>query len=183
MWSGDLYVHNNGWARKPEPHWAAEGSLIAANHLFHSQPSKQLVPQSRANVHLHPFSPSGITLWNRAPTTATFYNSYHSLQSSCGRLGVACPSIWSFSPDLDGGFFLACEDLGQTKCLTIHLPPVLSLSLFFFFFEVEFSLCTLIPLFSPGSVHSGSVGWDNCGWMFPDKLCVSSFPDRFPDYA
>ena len=54
---------------------------------------------------------------------------------------------------------------------------------FFFFFEVESSLCTLIPLFMPGSVHSGSVNWDNCGWMFPDKLCVSLFPDRFPHYA
>ena len=35
----------------------------------------------------------------------------------------------------------------------------------------------------PGSVHSGSANWDNYGRMFPDKLCVSSFPDRFPRYA
>ena len=40
--------------------------------------------------------------------------------------------------------------------------------------------CTLIPLFIPGSVHSGLASWDNCGRMFPDKLCVSLFPDRFP---
>ena len=42
---------------------------------------------------------------------------------------------------------------------------------------------TLIPLFMPGSVHSGSASWDDCGWMFPDKLGVSLFPDRFPHYA
>ena len=53
----------------------------------------------------------------------------------------------------------------------------------FFFFKVEISLCTLIPLFRPGSVHSGSASWDECDWVFPDDLHVSSFPDRFPHYA
>ena len=60
------------------------------------------------------------------------------------------------------------------ECSTIHFPPVL-----FFFFEVEISLLTLIPLFMPGSVHSGSASWADCGWVTSDKLCVSSFPDRF----
>ena len=32
---------------------------------------------------------------------------------------------------------------------------------FFFFFKVEIILCTLIPLFMPGSVHSGSVSRDS----------------------
>ena len=54
---------------------------------------------------------------------------------------------------------------------------------FFFFFEVEINLCTLIPLFRPGSIRSGSVSWDDCCWMFPDKLLVSLFPNRFPHYA
>ena len=54
---------------------------------------------------------------------------------------------------------------------------------FFFFFEVEISSRTLISLFMPGSVHSGSVSWDDCGRIFPDKLRVSSFPDRFPHFA
>ena len=58
-----------------------------------------------------------------------------------------------------------------------HSSPAL---FFFFFFEVEISLCALIPLSMPGSVHSGSASWDDCGWMFLDKLSVSSFPDRFP---
>ena len=40
----------------------------------------------------------------------------------------------------------------------------------FFFFKVQISLCTLIPLFRPESVHSGSVSWDDCGWVIPDKL-------------
>ena len=46
-----------------------------------------------------------------------------------------------------GGFFLACEDLGR---MFDHSPPAL-------FFKVEISSRTLIPLFMPGSVHSGSV--------------------------
>ena len=53
----------------------------------------------------------------------------------------------------------------------------------FFFFKVEISSCTLIPLFRPGSVHSGSVSWDDCDLVFPDELRVSWFPDRFPHYA
>ena len=63
------------------------------------------------------------------------------------------------------------------ECLTICSLPAL------FFFEVEISLHTLIPLFMPWSVHSGSVSWDYWGWMFPDKLCLSSFQDRLPHYA
>ena len=52
-----------------------------------------------------------------------------------------------------------------------------------FFFKVEIRLHTLFPLFRPGSVHGGSASWDNCDWVFPDKLRVSLFPDRFPCYA
>ena len=37
--------------------------------------------------------------------------------------------------------------------------------------------CTLIPLFIPGSVHSGLMSWDDCGQMSPDKLSVSLFLD------
>ena len=55
-------------------------------------------------------------------------------------------------------------------------PPAL-------FFKVVISSRTLIPLFKPGSVHSGSASCDDCGRMFPDKLRVSSFPDRFPHYV
>ena len=49
----------------------------------------------------------------------------------------------------------------------------------FVFIEVEISLHTLIPLCMPGSVHNGSAGWDDCGRMFPDKMPVSSFTNRF----
>ena len=48
---------------------------------------------------------------------------------------------------------------------------------------MEMSSRALIPLFMTGSVHSGSSSWDDCGWKFPDKLRVSSFPDRFSHYA
>ena len=55
--------------------------------------------------------------------------------------------------------------------------------LFVCLFKVEISSRTLISLLMPGSVHSGSASFDNCGRMFPDKLLVSSLPDRFPYYA
>ena len=42
--------------------------------------------------------------------------------------------------------------------------------------KVEISLRTLIPLFRPGSVHSGSASLDDCGWVIPYMLWVSSFP-------
>ena len=45
------------------------------------------------------------------------------------------------------------------ECLIIYSPP----ALFFFFFKVEISSRTLIPFFLPGSVHSGSASWDDCG--------------------
>ena len=53
----------------------------------------------------------------------------------------------------------------------------------FFLFKVEISARTLAPLFSSGSVHSGPASYDDCGWVFPDELRVSLFPDRFPHYA
>ena len=39
------------------------------------------------------------------------------------------------------------------ECWTIHSQPAL---FFFFFFKVEISFRTVIPLFTPGLVHSGS---------------------------
>ena len=60
------------------------------------------------------------------------------------------------------GFFLACEDFGKMFDISLH---------------------ELIPLFTPGLVHSGSVNWDNCKWVFLDELRVNSFSDRFPHYA
>ena len=60
--------------------------------------------------------------------------------------------------------------------------PFIPRLFFFFFFKVE-CLHTLIPLFRPGSVHNGSPRWDDCGRMFPDKLRVRLFLNRFPHYA
>ena len=53
---------------------------------------------------------------------------------------------------------------------------------FFLFFKMEISSHKLIPLFRPGSVHSGSASWDDCDRVFPHELCVK-FPDRFPHSA
>ena len=81
-------------------------------------------------------------------------------------------------------FFLACEKFWE--CSTLHSPPALSFSFslffFFFFFWLEISLSTLIPLFRPGSVHSGSASWDDFRWVFSVELGVSFFPDRLPLY-
>ena len=41
-------------------------------------------------------------------------------------------------------------------CSTIHSPPAL-------FLRVEIRSHTLISFLRPGSVHSGSVSWDDCG--------------------
>ena len=62
-------------------------------------------------------------------------------------------------------------------------PFIPCLRFFFFFFKVEISSRTLIPLFRPGSVHSGYAPLDDCGRVFPDKLRVNLFPDRFPRCA
>ena len=71
------------------------------------------------------------------------------------------------------------------ECLTIYSLPALLKKIFFYVVvvEMDFSSCTLIPLFMLGSVHNGSTSWDDCGWMFPNKLHVSSFLDRFPHCA
>ena len=64
--------------------------------------------------------------------------------------------------DSGGGFFLACGDFGWR--LDDSFPP--ALFVFFFFFKVEISSCTLIPLFRPGPFHSGSASWDDCGRVY-----------------
>ena len=89
---------------------------------------------------------------------------------------VSCATVFPHTCG-SGGFFLACQDLGE--CSTIYSQPVL----FFSSFLVEISSHTLIPLFRPGSVHSDSASWDDCDRVFPNNLCVSSFPDRFSHYA
>ena len=71
------------------------------------------------------------------------------------------------------------------ECSTTHPPPPFAPPPFFFcfFFEAEISSRMLIPLFMSESVHSGSENRDDCSRMFPDRLRVSLFPDRFPHYA
>ena len=69
--------------------------------------------------------------------------------------------------------------------------PCLRFSFFFFFggggggwgggcFVRAISSRTLIPLFTPGIVHSGLASGDVCDKVFPDELRVSSFLDRVP---
>ena len=62
--------------------------------------------------------------------------------------------------EYDGGFFHAGEEL---RGMFDNSFPAKA-----FFFKVEISSRTLIPLFRPGSVHSGSANWDDCDFVFPD---------------
>ena len=87
---------------------------------------------------------------------------------------VIAQSLWTLT--MVCVFFSLARIWGE--CSTIHSPPAL-----FFFFLMEISSRTLIALLIPGSVTSDSASWDDCGRTFPDKLSVSSFPDRFLHYA
>ena len=64
---------------------------------------------------------------------------------------------------------------------TIDSPP--ALKMFFLYWSWDWFAHTNSTPHARGSVHSGLASWDDCGQMFPDKLRVSSFPDRFPHYA
>ena len=89
---------------------------------------------------------------------------------------TSLPSRLHF-PFIYGGFFCTCKDFRRM------FDHSFLACAFFFNLEVEISSCTLIPLFVPGLVHSGSVSWDVCGQTFPSKLQISSFPDRFTCFA
>ena len=86
-------------------------------------------------------------------------------------------NLWSLS--IGDGFFLLAMIFGRMFDHSYPACAFFSLSCF----EVEINSRTLIPLLMPGPIHSGSACRDDCGQMFPDKLHVSSFPDRFPHYA
>ena len=73
--------------------------------------------------------------------------------NSCTQHAIGLVSCW---PVLTVGcaWVLAFSSLARMlgECSTIHPPPVF----FLFLCEVVISSRTLIPLFRPGSVHSGS---------------------------
>ena len=60
-------------------------------------------------------------------------------------LETTCSSV----QDYIWWLFLHHEDFGESSAMHFF-PPAL------FFFKVELTSCTLIPLFMPGLVHSGS---------------------------
>ena len=71
---------------------------------------------------------------------------------------------------LYGGFVLACWDF---RGRFVGSLPAGAFSLLFFKWRSarthQFHF-----FFRPGSVHSGSANWDDCGQVFPDELRVSS---------
>ena len=79
----------------------------------------------------------------------------------------------------NGGFFFACKDLGRMFDCSF---PTCAFRLFVCL-KWRLARTHEFHSFMPALVHSGSVSWDNCGQMFPDKLHVSLFPDKFPYYA
>ena len=73
---------------------------------------------------------------------------------------------WLVLVHSDGaGFSLACKDFGK---MFDQSPPVLFVFCFFLF-VLKWRLAHTILM--SGSVYS----WDDCGWIFPDKLHVSCF--------
>ena len=78
---------------------------------------------------------------------------------------------WSLCPPayLDAGAFLACKDLGGRFDDSFSTWP------FFFFKWRSARVHQLHFFFQPGSGHSGSVRWDDCGRVFSDKLRVNLF--------
>ena len=113
-------------------------------------------------------------------------------QAKLERPGSRLPNIWTRLESIDSDRYFPTVfhflNLGWWRfprvrgfleeCSTIHSG--LRFFFFFFFFKVEIISRTLIPLFRPGSVYSGSASWDDSNRVFPDELRVSSFPDRFP---
>ena len=71
-----------------------------------------------------------------------------------------------------GGFFLVCEDFGR---IINHSFPTCTLKKFSL--KVEINLCKLIPLFRPGSAHSGSASWADCDQVFLMSCVWARFPD------
>ena len=109
-------------------------------------------------------------------STIEVFSIFHRFDYHCNLIVCPLPSrrylCWKWASCYGdgggGGFFLACEDFRKMFDHSL-------LALFFFFFKVAVSSRRLIPFFMPGSVHSGSASWDDCGRMFPDKLRVSCF--------
>ena len=91
---------------------------------------------------------------------------WHHFQFNCsGHLTVVVAS--------GGGFFLACENYGGRLDESI---PCMCFSFF------QWRSAHMHQLYSrPGSIHSGSENWNNCGRAFPDELCMSLFSWWFPD--
>ena len=91
---------------------------------------------------------------------------FHSGRKSGFSLPSGCPQWWLFPPI--GGFW---ENDG----------PLIPHLLFFFFWSGHQRAHTNFTL--GGDQSTVAQQWDECGWMFPDKLHVSLFPNRFSHYA
>ena len=100
-----------------------------------------------------------------------------SMHDHYGSVTLQLPSSYYSRAVVVAFFHLACEDF--RRMFNYSFPAYD----FFLSFKVKLSSRTLIPLFRPGSIHSGSGSREDCGRVFSEELRVSSFPDRFPHYS
>ena len=75
-------------------------------------------------------------------------------------------------------FFVVTFKLWQRLCGRGFFLPGGILGLWFNNSFPTINSRTLIPLFRPGSVHSGSASWDGCATVFPDNLCIPGADNR-----
>ena len=165
MWMGRRCSSLN-WTRMCRTHW-----LWCAIKSCLPWPSCHSQGWSRTQKHWNSCAASGVHFWKRNSQVNFPLFLFFSNGSTCGCCWKYLWWWWWLFPHF-------CEDFWR-----MFNHPFPACIFFFFFFKVEISSHTLIPLFMPGSVHSSSASWDDCGRMFPDKLHMSSFPDRFPQYA
>ena len=129
-------------------------------------------PLQSGQGRLSALLPWVVWLWRRARVSPC-------LVSFTDRAGETVVQFANFAHWWWSWLFLACEEFGR---MVDNLFPACAF-FFLFFFKVEIRSRTLIPLLRPGSIHSGSASSDDCGRAFPNKLRVSSFPDRFLRYT
>ena len=85
------------------------------------------------------------------------WNSRASLGAGLANVTFFVREMRWWQTESGGGFILARNDFWEIVQALIPHQHI------FFSFEMEISLHTLIPLFIPGSVHSGSASWDDYG--------------------
>ena len=113
----------------------------------------------RALMWNEPWTQPGLEMWGQVgwlPCLSSQHGWWNGKTNK--QIKTLCTCLVPADTCYGGVFYLACKDLG--RMFDYSFPACA-----FFFFKVEISLRTLIPLFRPESVHNGSASWNNCGWI------------------